>query len=71
VQGPVPLVIVNVLPLFEHMPPLVNVTTPPGALPATPKLVLKTALEGACCVTVIVWSTFCALTDSTTCGAAL
>ena len=35
------------------------------------KLVLKTADAGACVVTVIVWSAFCAVTDSVTCGAAL
>ena len=66
-----PLVMVNVLPEFEQAPELEKETTPPGASPATPKLVLKTALAGACVVTVIVWSAFCAFTVSVTCGAAL
>ena len=68
-QVPVPLVIVNVLPEFEQAPELENETTPPGALAATPKLVLNTALAGACVVTVIVWFAFCAFTVSVTCGA--
>ena len=65
------LVIVNVDPEFEHAPALENVTTPPGADAATEKLEPKTAETGACVETVIVWSAFCALTASTTCGAAL
>ena len=68
-----PLVIVNVAPVFEQAPPLENVTGLPEPPPvaATVKLVLKTALAGACVVTVIVWSAFCAVTVSVTCGAAL
>jgi hypothetical protein len=71
VQVPVPLVSVNVLPEFEHVPALEKLTTPPGALAPTLKLVPNTALDGACVVTVIVSLAFCAVTDSTTCGAAL
>ena len=73
VQVPVPLVIVNVAPVFEQAPALEKVTGLPEAPPvaATPKLVLKTALAGACVVTLIVWAAFCAVTDSVTCGAAL
>jgi hypothetical protein len=67
----VPLVIVNVLPEFEQTPVLEKLTTPPGALAATPKLAPNTALAGACVVTEIDWLAFCAVTDSTTCGAAL
>jgi hypothetical protein len=67
----VPLVIVNVLPEFEHAPLLENVTTPPGALAATPKLVPNAALAGACDDTEITCAAFAADTDSTTCGAAL
>ena len=59
-----PLVIVKVAPVFEQTPALEKVTTPPGAFAATLKLVLKTALAGACVVTVIVWSAFCAVTVS-------
>ena len=43
----------------------------PPPVAATVKLVPKTALAGACVVTVIVWLAFCALTVSVTCGAAL
>ena len=57
--------------MFEHAPELENVTAPPGAVAATEKLEPKTADDGACVVTVIAWSAFCALTASTTCGAAL
>ena len=66
-----PLVIVNVGPEFEQAPALENVTAPPGADAATEKLEPKTADNGACVETAIVWSAFCALTTSTTCGAAL
>ena len=66
-----PLVIVNVLPEFEHAPELENETTPPGACAATPKLAPKTALAGACVSTLIAWLAFCAVTDSVTSGAAL
>ena len=68
-----PLVIVNVLPEFEHAPALEYVTAFPDPPPvaATVKLVPKTAVDGACVVTVIAWFAFCALTDSVTCGAAL
>ena len=54
-QVPVPLVIVNVAPVFEHEPALENVTALPEPPPvaATEKLVPNTALPGACCVTVI------------------
>jgi hypothetical protein len=58
VHVPVPLVIVYVLPEFEHTPELEKLTTPPGAFAWTPKLVLKTAVEGACVVTAIVWFAF-------------
>ena len=68
---PLPLEIVKVAAAFVHEPLLEKVTEPPGAVAATPKLVLKTALAGACVVTVIVWSALSALTVSTTCGAAL
>jgi hypothetical protein len=68
---PVPLVIVNVAPTFEHAPLLENVTVPPGALAPTEKLEPNTAFAGACVVTEIDWVAFCAETDSTTCGAAL
>ena len=44
---------------------------PPGALAATEKLVPETPEAGACVVTVIVCPTFAAVTDSTTCVAAL
>jgi hypothetical protein len=72
-QVPVPLVIWNVLPVFEQAPLLENVTGFPEPPPVaeTAKLVPKTALAGACSVTVIVWPAFCAVTDSVTCGAAL
>ena len=43
----------------------------PPPLAATEKLVLKTAVAGACSVTMIVWFAFVAVTDSVTCGAAL
>ena len=48
-----PLVIVNVAPVFEQAPPLENVTGLPEPPPvaATVKLVLKTAVAGACVVT--------------------
>src|SRR4051794_8053916 len=48
---------VNVLPEFEQAPELENVTGLPEPPPvaATPKLVLNTALPGACVLTVIVW----------------
>jgi hypothetical protein len=36
VQVPVPLVIVNVAPLWVQEPALEKVTAPPGALAATP-----------------------------------
>ena len=57
-----PLVIVNVAPAFEQEPLLENVTALPEPPPvaATVKLVPKTALAGACVVTLIVWSAFCA-----------
>ena len=70
-RSPVPLVIVNVTPTFEQTPALENATAPAGAVAATPKLVPNTAVPGACVETVIVWAAFCAVTDSTTCGAAL
>ena len=60
-------------PVFEQAPALENVTALPEPPPvaATPKLVLKTAVAGACVVTLIVWFAFCAVTDSVTCGAGL
>ena len=68
-----PLVIVNAAPTFEHAPELENVTgfplPPPVA--ATEKLEPNSAFAGACVVTAIVWLALAALTDSTTCGAAL
>jgi hypothetical protein len=67
---PVPLVIVNVAPTFEHTPELEKTTAPPGAVAATEKPVPNTALAGACVVTEIAWLAFTADTDSTTCGAA-
>jgi hypothetical protein len=62
---------VNVPPVFEQTPALENVTGFPEPPPvaATVKPVPKTALPGACVVTVIVWSAFCAVTVSVTCGA--
>ena len=66
-----PLVIVNVAPVFEQAPELEKVTAPAGAVAATVKLDPKSADDGACVDTVIDWSAFCALTVSTTCGAAL
>ena len=68
-----PLVIVNVAPVFEQAPALEKVTALPEPPPvaATEKLVPKTADAGACCVTVIAWSVFPTDTVSTTCGAAL
>ena len=66
-----PLVIVNVLPEFEQTPLLEYVTSPtPPPVAATPKLAPNAALAGACVVTEIAWLAFCAVTDSTTCGAA-
>src|SRR5262249_37270579 len=58
-------------PEFAQAPELENETAPPGAVAATPKLAPNTAFAGACVPTVIVWLAFCALTVSTTCGAAL
>ena len=73
VQLPEPLVIVNVAPLFEHEPLLLNVTGFPEPPPvaAIVKLELYAAVAGACVVTLIVWLSFDADTDSVTCGAAL
>src|SRR4029079_2124665 len=62
---------VKVAPEFEQPPPFENVTEPPRAVAATPNEVPKTAVPGACVVTVIVWSAFCAVSDSVTSGAAL
>ena len=57
-QAVVPLVIVNVAPELEQPPPLENVTglaePPPDA--AIPNDVPNTAEDGACVVTVMVWS---------------
>src|SRR5262249_10903942 len=61
----------NSAPTFEHAPVLENVTTPPGAVAATEKLLPNAALAGACWLTAIVCAAFCAVTDSTTCGAGL
>ena len=68
-----PLVIVNVAPVFEQEPALENVTALPEPPPvaATEKLVLKTADAGAWVVTLIACAAFCAVTDSVTCGAGL
>ena len=68
---PVAAVIVNVAPELVHAPELEKVTAPPGAEAATEKLDAFAAVAGACVVTVIVWAAFCAVTVSTTCGAAL
>jgi len=70
---PVPLVIVNAAPEFEHGPALEKVTALPDAPPvaATENCELKTALAGACVVIVIVWLAFVAVTDSVTSEAAL
>ena len=53
-----PLVIVNVAPLFEQAPEPENVTALPEPPPeaATPKLVPKTAVAGACVAIEIPWS---------------
>ncbi len=64
---------VNVAPTCVQAPLLENVTgfaEPPPVAP-TVKCVPTSAAAGACGVTVIVWSTFCAVTVSVTCGAAL
>jgi hypothetical protein len=55
---PVPLTIVKEAPLFEQAPLLTKTTGLPEPPPvaATEKLVPKTALAGACVVTVIAWS---------------
>ena len=68
-----PLVIVNVSPVFEQAPELEKVTAlpEPPPLAATEKLPPKTAVPGAWSVTMIVWLAFVAVTDSVTCGAAL
>jgi hypothetical protein len=73
VQVPVPLVMVKVAPLFEQEPLLENVTALPEPPPvaATVNCELKTADAGAWVVTVIAWLSFCAVTNSTICGAAL
>ena len=69
---PVPLVMVKFAPTFVHTPELLKVTGKPELeVAATEKLALKTALDGACVLTVIVWFIFCAVTDSVTCGAPL
>jgi hypothetical protein len=72
-QVPVLLVIVNVAPVFEHAPELEKATGLPEPPPvaATVNCVLKAADDGACCVTVIDWSAYSALTVSVTCVAAL
>ena len=53
-----PLVIVIVLPLAEHVPEAATTTGCPDAPPvaATVNAALYSAVGGACCVTVIVWS---------------
>ncbi|TML51737.1 MAG: hypothetical protein E6G16_06800 [Actinobacteria bacterium] len=63
----------NVAPEFEQPPPLENVTglLEPPPVAATVNCVLKTALAGACVVTVIAWAAFVAVTDSVTWVAAL
>ena len=71
VQVPAPLIIVKLEPVFEQEPALEKLTDPPGALAATEKPELYAAEPGACMVTVIAWSAFCAFTVSVTCGAAL
>jgi hypothetical protein len=57
-QVPLPLVMVNVAPVFEQEPALENVTAFPEPPPvaATVNWPLKTAEAGACVVTVIAWS---------------
>src|SRR5439155_176582 len=73
VQMPVPLVIVIVLPLAEQAPAAPTMTGDPEPPPvaATLKLVLYTALGGACCVTVSACAAFWAVVVSVTGGAAL
>jgi hypothetical protein len=72
VQATLPLVIVKVAPRFVQPPALENVIALPEAPPVAPtvKVVSKTALVGACVVTVIAWVAFWAVTVSTTRGAA-
>ena len=54
-QVPVPLVMVKFAPTLVHTPELLKVTGKPELdVAATEKLVLKTALAGACVLTVIV-----------------
>ena len=68
-----PLVIVTVVPPIEQTPDTPTVTGRPEPPPvaATVKLVLYTAVDGACCVTVIAWAAFWAVVVSVTWGAAL
>jgi len=66
---PLPLVIVHVLPEFEHEPLLEKVTGPAGAVAATPKLDPNAALGGACAVTVIAWFAFAIVKLRATSGA--
>ena len=61
-----PLVIVNIAPLFEQEPPLEYVTAPPGAFAATVNCDPYTALGGACVVTEIAWVALVAFTVSVT-----
>ena len=71
-QVPVPKTIVNVAPALEQESPLEKVTALPEPPPvaATVNCVLKTAVEGACVVTVIVWSAFVTVAVWVCCGAA-
>jgi hypothetical protein len=72
VHVPPPLVIVNVAPLLEQLPPLLNATAFPDVeLAATEKVVPKTALVGACVVTEMVWFAFEAATLRVTLVAAV
>ena len=73
VHVPVPPLIVNVAPLFEHAPALLYVTALPEAPPvaATVKFEPKGALDGACVVTLMTCVALEAVTDSVIWGAAL
>jgi hypothetical protein len=75
VHVPVPLFIVSVavpLPPPEHAPEPAMTTGLPEAPPVavTSKVVLNTALAGACKLTVMTWPAFCAVVLFVTSGAA-
>jgi len=62
---------VNVAPTLVQTPAAEYETAPPGAFASTSNDELYAAVDGACVVTLIVWSAFCAVTVSVCCGAAL